>query len=149
MGCNDAPEPVFLEGMLGYMAFDGSSAQQRHVRLEIPAGRSVVLREALPQYDVRRGVFAFLPDAPEADAAVLRRTDIRQMEIAGQAQIEECQAVGEDLAVVVRASRYTHGVYFAGDMPCSEEYFDLLPGQRKRVILYGCAGKTPVLRWVR
>ena len=32
---------------------------------------------------------------------------------------------------------------------CSEEYFDLLPGQRKRVILYGCAGKTPVLRWVR
>ena len=91
VGCNDAPEPVFLEGMLGYMAFDGSSAQQRHVRLEIPAGRSVVLREALPQYDVRRGIFAFLPDAPEADAAVLRRTDIRQMEIAGQAQIEECQ----------------------------------------------------------
>ena len=39
VGCNDAPEPVFLEGMLGYMAFDGSSAQQRHVRLEIPAGR--------------------------------------------------------------------------------------------------------------
>ena len=36
MGCNDAPEPVFLEGMLGYMAFDGGSAQQRHVRLEIP-----------------------------------------------------------------------------------------------------------------
>lgn len=149
VGCNDAPEPTFLEGMLGYVALDGADARQRRVRFEIPAGRSIVLREALPQYDVRRGVFAFLPDAPEADAAVLRRTDIRQMEIAGQAQIEECQAVGEDLAVVVRASRYTHGVYFAGDMPCSEEYFDLLPGQRKRVILYGCAGKTPVLRWVR
>ncbi len=71
------------------------------------------------------------------------------MKIAGKAQIENCQAVGEDLAVIVRASRYTHGVYFAGDMPCSEEYFDLLPGQRKRVILYGCAGQTPVLRWVR
>ena len=75
---------------------------------------------------------------------MLRRTDIRQMEIAGQAQIESARRWEKDLAVVVRASRYTHGVYFAGDMPCSEEYFDLLPGQRKRVILCGCAGKTPV-----
>lgn len=80
---------------------------------------------------------------------MLRRTDIRRLAIHGKANVLNYQDQGQDLVVTMQAETYTHGVYFEGDFPCSDHYFDLLPGQEKTVMLFGRSGQRPEPKWVK
>ena len=121
----------------------------REIPVVVPAGRSCVLEERLPDYDPQRGVYVVLPDSNQVEFALLRRTDIRRMAIHGRVNVLSYEDQGQDLVVTVQAETYTHGVYFEGDLPCSDQYFDLLPGQEKTVTLFGRSGQRPAPKWVK
>lgn len=149
IGCNDTGKSCSFLAEIGYISFDGSVHSTREIPVVVPAGRSCVLEERLPDYDPQRGVYVVLPDSNQVEFALLRRTDIRRMAIHGRVNVLSYEDQGQDLVVTVQAETYTHGVYFEGDLPCSDQYFDLLPGQEKTVTLFGRSGQRPAPKWVK
>lgn len=149
IGCNDTEKSIAFLAKIGHLSFDGSVCSVKEVPLVLQPGRNCIWQEKLPNFDSLRGVYAILPDSQELAPAVLRLHDIRQLAICGDCQVVKYEDQGEHLEVTVTAKQYTHGVYFETGAPCSDLYFDLLPGQEKTVVLYGAAGQRPELKWVK
>ena len=83
------------------------------------------------------------------EPAVLRLYDIRQLAWSGaQPKIISCRSEGENLVVTMTADAFIHGVHVRESHRMSDNYFDLLPGQMKQVILEGVC-KCPEWHTVR
>ena len=147
---NDTEKPLTLCVHAGYLPFDGSPAALRAEKLLLaPRSRAYVRRYPLPDADYAAGAFCVLPDESDVAPAVLRMLDARKLPTGGAApRVLETRREGADLIVTLACDRYAHGVYLEGVARMSDNYFDLLPGQIKRVTLYG-ASQCPPWRCVR
>ncbi|MCL2034759.1 MAG: beta-mannosidase [Oscillospiraceae bacterium] len=133
--CNDTAAPVAVHAQLGYKSFDGAADKCRPVsfRLE-PYSRAYVHREPLPREDYRSGSIVLIPENGPAAPVMLRMHDTREL-IFGGADIEVLENTGFDggKKVTLTSKKYAHGVYVKGDYKCSDNYFDLVPGEVKTI----------------
>ena len=146
-GCNDTPEAVVFKARYGCLRFDGCKGDLEEKELSIPARSRVLLMDLpLPEYDHTKGSFAVVPEHPELEPAVLRVLDTRRQELPpAEVEVVSTQARGEDLLVTLQSAVYAHAVHIHEDLRCSDNYFDLLPGQQKTVLVEGAARQN--LTW--
>lgn len=75
----------------------------------------------------------------------MRVCDFKELNVCPARVSVICQEDDEDDRIIeISSETYAHGVYVeaVADMHLSDNYFDLLPGERKRIIIEGGAGKT-------
>ncbi len=149
-GINDTAETVTVPVEYGYLSFDGTVRELKAAELTLaPHSRAYLLREAMPERDYKRGSIAVIPRAHGMESVLLRTDDLRNLSFETvPVQVEKTEQKENSLLVTVSADCYAHGVYVVGEHRCSDNYFDLLPGEQKTVEVYNCT-QTPEIKQVR
>lgn len=141
---NDTPHALQFSAQVGYLSFDGKESRLEECSISVPAySRTQVFEGEIGVEDLKRGTFVFLPDSSCSPAA-LRCADWPLLELPAAAFEVSQQDDGDDRVVTVSSDRFVHGVYFDGDFRAEDNYFDLLPGQKKVFRVFGAAGKELV-----
>ena len=136
-GLNDSNTCAEAEGELGYVSFDGSIRKLRTVVFKLPAAsRQCVLREKLPVEDYRKGSIMFLASGGVEDSVCLRMDDMRNLEFEkSQIEIVQTKQIGRCTHVTLTSRGYIHGAYVKGNYLCSDNYFDILPGESREILV--------------
>lgn len=141
-GLNDTPDEVVVNGRFGYVSFDGTLDETRKVSFVLPAHfRGRLHTEKMEKRDYTKGSYMFYAEDSDIDNIWLRMDDNRNMSYDSvKVEVMSSEDEGENQKLTVRADGYIHGVYVKGDMDCSDNYFDLLPGEQKVILVKGAAG---------
>lgn len=145
-GINDTPEKLSVKGIWGYVSFNGTIRDTREVLLEVDAGqREYILEEKLPEYDYKKGTIMLYVMDEAIDNIWLRLEDMKDLELpGGTVQCMSDEKHGNDRILTVSAETFVHGVYVDGNYHCSDNYFDLLPGEKKKILIKD-AGDTELM----
>lgn len=142
MGSNDTGKAVKLAVVYGYTSFDGSDLDTQEAVFQIkPFSRDIVVEFSRGEHDIHKGVYFVRPDfgTMDVNAAVLRLVDFRRMDILKpNLTITDVKASESNIELTVTTDTYAHGVHFNLDdgIRLSDEYFDLLPGESRRIMIY-------------
>ena len=146
-GINDTAADCALTARYGWIGFDGRGAATKDTRLVLPArSRSVVLKLEKGRGDPRKGVYFVQPmdGGEEPLPATLRQLDYRERALTDPG-LEVTDRDGGSFTV--RAKAFAHAVHFGlgDDVHASDEYFDLLPGESRRITVRGASlGSAPI-----
>ena len=132
---NETDAALTLELEYGYVSFDGKVRKSTTTSAVLPAhSKSVVLAFKADNQDDRKGVW--FARAEGLDTATLRLAPFRELS-AADADLEILNLCndGSDVVFDVKANGFAHAVHFNMSDDCipSDEYFDLLPGEKKQV----------------
>lgn len=138
-GCNDAAEDVVLKAKVGYVPFDGSEARTEARAFTLRARSRAYLEDfELPEGDYAAGAFMVLPEGDACAPAVLRMHDTRALRYPGaKPRVLSEEARDGGVEITLTADGYVHGVHCKEDRALSDNYFDLVPGQIKKVFARG------------
>lgn len=138
-GCNDAAEDVVLKAKVGYVPFDGSEARTEARAFTLrPHSRAYLEDFELPEGDYAAGAFMVLPEGDACAPAVLRMHDTRTLRYPGaKPRVLSEEARDGGVEITLTADGYAHGVHCKEDRALSDNYFDLVPGQIKKVFARG------------
>ena len=136
-GLNDTNAAAQAEGELGYVSFDGRVRKLKPVIFKLEAAsRKCVLRERLPKEDYRKGSIMFLAYGGPEESVYLRTGDIRTLEYEKNSiEVLQTKQTGRYTHVTVTSRGYVHGAYVKGGYSCSDNYFDILPGEIKEILV--------------
>lgn len=134
-GMNDLSERWETKVQIGYVSFDGMKKELKELDVQVePGSRSYLLSMDLPQEDYSRGTIMVY--AEDADSVWLRMDDMRNLEYETiPVKVTESVPAGNGWQITVEASGFAHGVYSKGNDRCSDNYFDLLPGEKKTIYI--------------
>ncbi len=139
-GINDLPEKMEVTGKFGYVSFDGTEKKLEDVQFTVEAGeRTYLLRRPLPDEDYTKGTIVLYVDDESIPNAWLRMDDMRNLSVCSAVQCLEEKTVGQDRVFRVTADTFAHGVHVTTNRKCSDNYFDLLPGEVKEFTVYDAA----------
>ena len=149
MGINDTPNTVAFEAECGYLTFDGTRKLAKTIALELkPHSREPVLRFEKKPEDYKKGCLFVRPldNSQQVKPAILRTGVFRELDLP-QARLSVYgfrleEGKGE---FIVEAQSYAHGVHFKCEdvVRFSDEYFDLLPGEKRYVQMELPEGASP------
>ena len=151
-GCNDTVEDIVFDLRYGYMTFDGSIADTKTVNMRIPARqRKALLTFNKNGHDPTKGIWFAEPahiSISQADIsilpAILRSLDAKNLSLPPVKVNMTSTAKDGDLVVSINAEAYCHGLYLdvPSGMHISDNYFALLPGESRDIIVKGAAGSV-------
>ena len=146
LAANDTAKELRFAARVGYLSFDDKTQQLETRDAVVPAhSRTVIFTCAMGAADLRRGTFVCIPHT-EIEPAWLYTQELRKLELPEVKLTQEARADGDDLLVTVSADGFVSGVHFDADFAADDNYFDLLPGQKKTIRIFGAAGETIILR---
>lgn len=133
---NDTREAFAGALEYGYVSLDGKRSQVKQKAFNArAASRTVLATFARGASDERQGVwFARVLGEPAIAPGILRACDHRQLATTPAAlQCIVAAAAGDEYEVSVQTDVFAHGVELAlpGGAVCDDNYFDLLPGERR------------------
>ncbi|GKH34694.1 beta-mannosidase [Muricomes sp. OA1] len=133
-GCNDTPDQVDTMAEVGYISLDGRVRDTRIVPLTLlPYSRSHILETDFPEGDLERGVVAVIPESMEIAPERLFACETRCLDMPDGEPRVLCVEQDGGLHLTITSDVFLHGVYIEGVNDCSDNYFELLPGQVKTV----------------
>ncbi|HEY5586159.1 MAG TPA: sugar-binding domain-containing protein [Ruminiclostridium sp.] len=150
MGINETSETVSFKVAYGYVKFDASIKESAETDIRIPPySREKVLEFEKNSYDQSEGVYFIDPlgSIKEVATATLRGGEIKSLKLEKtKLKIYNMEQHADNLSFMVESSFYAHAVYFGigDDIRLSDEYFDLLPGSARKIVVYG-DGKTDLI----
>ncbi len=169
VGINETPGDISLEVEYGYIAFDGKTIDSKTVAIMLPHfSRGTVLSFEAGSHDERKGTYfaRVLNNSQSIQLALLRKLPHRDLDIpaanvriTGIEILNDKNQAGEKsvaggskgdsmkaFAVTVQSATFAHAVHFKlpDEARLSDEYFDLLPGESKRVVIYDIPEKADV-----
>lgn len=136
-GCNDTAEDIVLKAKVGYVPFDGSADRTEPREFVLKAHSRIYLEDfELPDTDYTTGSFMVIPDSDVCVPAVLRMNDTRRLKyVHAKPRVLGVENCGDGVLVTLTADAYVHGVHVKGNIKMSDNYFDLVPGQVKKVFV--------------
>ena len=144
---NDTEKPLTLHLNCGYVSFEGAcgDAQEFCVELAAFTKTEVVGRVKIGDADLMHGVIYARAAEQGVLPVTLRTADFRELDLprAATLTVSDKKKVGEEISFTVTADVFAHAVHFGLDaaVKASDEFFDLLPGEARRVTL-SCAGEV-------
>lgn len=136
MVCNDTSEDVVIEGEWGYVSFDGTIKETKPVKATVPsASRRCICQEVLPDRDYEKGTIMFLPQGGNIGGAYLRTREMKELLLGNTLDIHDIHKEGDYSVVQLGSKGFVHGVHILGGYLCSDNYFDILPGETKKVFV--------------
>ncbi len=141
---NDSAEPKTYHLTCGYVSFDGQYGPKEEITVEVPAFTKLfrVGEYSLTGLDLTHGAFYAHGGDQGPLPVTLRTVDFRQLELSRPAKLTVSDVVqeGKTLSFTVSTDVFAHAVHFGlpADRLFSDQYFDLLPGESRRVTLFDC-----------
>ncbi|WP_395026965.1 glycoside hydrolase family 2 protein, partial [Robinsoniella sp.] len=150
-GINDTNEKMRCNVKFGYVSFDGTISDTREMVFEVPAGKRMqVLKEKTGDYDLKSGAYMLYVYDESVDHAMLYTCPNSQLQYAeSSVEMMEEEVTGNDKKIVLRAKGYVCGVYIAGNYKCSDNYFNMLPGEEKTIIVKDAGDRVLELKSIR
>lgn len=91
----------------------------------------------------------YLPGQSCAEGAYLQLEDMKQLRFSkNRVEILSENQKQDQTCIQMTCSGFAHGVYVAGDMECSDNYFDILPGEIKTVYVKNPEGRKLEVRQI-
>lgn len=152
-GCNDTGTDFSFTVNYGYRRFDGGEDAHQAARIELPAySRVTVLAFEKGNRDPSLGLWYAAPEgvlqSMQIQPALLRPFDVK-IATPSKASVEFTKS-DTGFKAIVTAQTYCHLAYF--EAPCnvlfSDNYFTLLPGEKREVVIEGGMDPPPALKWV-
>lgn len=136
--CNDTPKAVSTKAKIGYLSFDGKERIFKTIEISVPAHtRAYVHQEDFPEWDYTKGVVTVIPES-EFEPCVLRVYDYPKLQMPKcQVEVKSCVQKEDGVLLTLVSPVYAHFVEIKGSYKCSDNYFDLLPGQEKTITVLG------------
>lgn len=141
---NDTPEPLAFELEYGYLSLDGALSSLHVIPVEAaPLSRAPLVIFSRGDFDPTAGLWmARVPSRPDIAPGIFRAVDYRQLKISActlQFTVGEWEIVDSQWQCEVKVGTdvYAHAVHFVlpeGALP-SDNYFDLLPGATREIII--------------
>ncbi len=142
---NDTAEHLEGTCQLGYVSYDGTRQSLEAIDYSIkPRSRQVIAAVPCPgANELETGTVVAVPgpDGP-FEPATWRHCRYREAGLpAANVVVESVAQAGNDLHITVSSDQFAHAVQLEvpADIRLSDNYFDLLPGQKKSVLLYNAA----------
>ncbi|MBB6670757.1 beta-mannosidase [Cohnella nanjingensis] len=143
VGINETPETIRFGAEAGYVPFDGKPGHTESVQFEMPPfSRSTLFAFSKDGHEERLGVYAVRPigSSVAVQPAILRSDAYRNLRT-GEAKltVSAIELQGDEAHFTVSTDTFAHAVHFDLDdhVRLSDEYFDLLPGEKRKVTVYG------------
>jgi beta-mannosidase len=136
---NDSPDAIPLELEHGYMTFDGHRHDTVRRAVTVPpfTKRMVVASFHIGSHDPLQGVYYAAPiNSTAIIPAALRLADYRTLrQTRPNLTVSAIRADGDAVSFTISSDAYVHAVHFGFDdrIHLSDEYFDLLPGESRRI----------------
>jgi beta-mannosidase len=136
---NDTKNELVTEIEYGYVSFDGKINEKDMIKIEVgpfTKSKKVVIFEK-GDHDMYAGVFYARPVIDETlEKAVFTAYDFKDLKIP-QSSIKVIDHSETKSYVVIESDGFSHGVHFDLDdeTKLSDEYFDMLPGEIKKVYI--------------
>jgi beta-mannosidase len=150
-GINDTAADFSCEVEYGSVGLDGTGAATKKASLVLPArSRSVALRFEKSKGDLNKVVDFVRPVGAGESllSATLRRGEYREKAFADPGlEVGTLERGSGEASFTVTAKAFAHAVHFGlGDeVVATDEYFDLLPGESRRITVKGKAlGSGPI-----
>lgn len=137
-GCNDTAEDLVTKAEFGYVSADGTIRNTAQITLTLPAhSRTHVLDCPMPDGDKQNGFVVIIPEDVSLAPERLYTQELRNTtHFVSLPNVLHTEKTGDALRVTLKAEAFTHGVYFEGVEDCTDNYFELLPGEIKTVVLH-------------
>jgi len=141
---NGTREAIHLELEYGYVSLDGESEDLARMKVEGAAlARTELVVFERGNHDARRGLWIARDVSgaavePAVEPAALRAVDYAQLQVTDPALAAKIVSVTEDeVTMQVKASAYAHGVRVLrpAGVCISDDFFDLFPGEVRRITL--------------
>lgn len=149
-GVNDTANEISFDMKYGYMSFDGvfDTGSEAFVTLK-PFSRCKVLEFSAGNYDVLKGCYYAKPSY-DISPAILRMCDYRTLDmVPAKVGILSQRDDGEDKLIEIASEVYCHAVHIDGaDFCLSDNYFDMLPGEKRIIRVQKGAGNSFEIRTV-
>lgn len=149
-GINDTPAGKKFNAEFGYVSFDGSERKTKTVSIDLePRTRKYILKEKMPEFDSKKGSIVLIPEDKELDSAMLFILENRFLEYASVPVSVAADQQGASTILTISSPSYAHGVYIEGNYICSDNYFDVLPGEQKTIIVDNPKGEKLSVKQIR
>lgn len=139
LGVNETGKLEAFDVEYGYVSFDGKERNTSVINISLPAfSRGIVFEFGKGSYDPNNGAFFVKPFDAAVIPAVLRTNDFRRLNVQKpDIKICDVERKGDTVSFTVTADTYAHAVHFglSEEIHLSDEYFDLLPGEQRRIEL--------------
>lgn len=150
-GTNDTPEQIGMNIRYGYASFDGNFDDSSGIEIQLaPMTRGEIFSFEMKGYDAYSGVYYAKPESG-AEPAILRYCDLRELKLCPpDVKIITEYDKGNDRIVEIESRTYSSGVYLdnLSGLHLSDNYFQMLPGEKKRVIIKNGAGVKAELKTI-
>jgi beta-mannosidase len=137
MGVNDTGKPASFEMEYGYVSFDGSARATKKEYLTLPPySRGIVFQFEKGAHDFLEGICFVKPEKVGIEPATLRTNVFRNLHvIEASLRVRDVSRSDGIVSFTVSSDTYAHAVHFGLEegMLLSDEYFDLLPGESRRI----------------
>ena len=145
---NDTAEERTLNLSCGYVGFDGTYGRLERISVTLPAFTKIapVGRYRIGDEDLSHGAIYARADDGDVLPVTLRTADFRELCLprAATLSVTDVTREGDALSFSVSTDVFAHAVHFnlGAEVKLSDEYFDLLPGEARRVTLRGADAVT-------
>lgn len=146
-GINETEISVVFEAEYGYGSFDGSIKPKGKTIIKLePYSRRTVFEFKNDGSDILKGAFWIKPVLDNSDIlpAILRSAEFRKLDMPKAVlEIFDYETDGSNIKFKISCDTYAHAVHFGLDdsiIP-SDEYFDLLPGEKREIEIYSPENK--------
>ncbi|MBQ4120330.1 MAG: hypothetical protein IJD45_08085 [Clostridia bacterium] len=133
----------------GYTDFEGNTDGEIYFTAVLPAGAPATCIGTMPigKYDLTRGIVYAKSSDKEILTATLRADNFSTLKLPRKAKltISDFEKIGNALSFTVSSDCFAHAVHFGlkADKFFSDQYFDLLPGETRRITLENAQDITP------
>lgn len=149
VGANDTDKDIVFEAEVGWITFDGTTRETTLKSFVLEKrSRKVIYKEKIQKKDISQWIYVVIPKDDKISHAVLNQKDACKKRTTSKVSVIKYVNICEDLHISLRAEGYVHGVYFDQDYRYSDNYFDMLPGEEKTVVVYMAANKRPIPKTV-
>lgn len=142
VGINETDKDMDFTAKTGWITFDGIKNETDNKTFRIPKrSRQVIHMEKMQKKDPSEWIFSIIPIATEISSAILNIADACIRKTKNDVDILKYENDNDDLHVYLKTKGFVHGIYFEEDYNYSDNYFDMLPDETKKVIVYGAKNK--------
>lgn len=143
---NDSAEEKQICLTCGYVSFEGICGETKEITAVLPAfSPEILLGTFAAAGDDHTGVF-YAKDKT-GSVATLRVDDFRNLSVPEDAglSVTDAEKNGKSISFTVTAAKFAHAVHFGlpASYVFSDQYFDLLPGESRRIVLKDAGDLTP------
>lgn len=139
MGANDTGISAGFNMEYGYVSFDGKNRITAMTKIVLPAfKREIVHSFETGSNDLLNGVCFIKPENSEIHPAIFRANDFKKLNVKkAEIKVNDFEKKGVTICFTVSSDTFAHAVHFnlKDEIQLSDEYFDLLPGELRRIEL--------------